>query len=61
MHCCPICGEACYCSGDIEDHDTGDEYLDRCTHPEQCDDNDDYDDDLDDWGDDVDDEDEMHA
>lgn len=44
MHTCPECGCVCHCSGDIEDHDTGDEYLERCTHPEQCgdDDDDDY-------------------
>lgn len=28
MHTCPDCGEACYCNGDIEDHDTGE--------PEDC-------------------------
>ena len=34
MHSCPECYQACYCSGDIEDHDTGNEYLDlcRCKH-----------------------------
>ena len=31
MHSCPICGQACYCSGDCEDHDTGDEFADVCT------------------------------
>lgn len=31
MHSCPECGQACYCSGDIEDHDTGQEYEERCT------------------------------
>ena len=33
MHSCPICGQACYCSGDIddcEDHDTGEEYTGIC-------------------------------
>lgn len=30
-HSCPECGMACYCSGDIEDHDTGEEYTMRCT------------------------------
>ena len=33
MHECPNCGQACYCSGDIEDHDTGDEYIDGCECP----------------------------
>jgi hypothetical protein len=31
MHDCANCGMACYCSGDIEDHDTGPEFVDRCT------------------------------
>lgn len=31
MHSCPECGQACYCSGDIEDHDTGEEYTGICT------------------------------
>jgi hypothetical protein len=22
MHTCPFCGKACYCNGDIEDHET---------------------------------------
>jgi hypothetical protein len=35
MHSCPSCGQACYCFGDIEDHDTGDEYTDVCSH--ECD------------------------
>lgn len=26
MHLCPVCGQACCCSGDKEDFDTGDEY-----------------------------------
>ena len=30
MHSCPVCGQACYCAGDIEDHDTGREYADGC-------------------------------
>lgn len=30
MHTCPTCGQACDCCGDIEDHDTGCEYLDDC-------------------------------
>lgn len=30
MHICPECGQACCCGGDIEDHDTGDEYVDDC-------------------------------
>jgi hypothetical protein len=31
-HDCPQCGQACNCSGDIEDHDTGEEFADDCTH-----------------------------
>ena len=31
MHDCPECGMACYCSGDIEDHDTGPEFVLDCT------------------------------
>lgn len=30
-HSCPECGMACHCSGDIEDHDTGEEYVGSCT------------------------------
>lgn len=25
MHTCSSCGCACYCNGDIEDHDTGED------------------------------------
>lgn len=32
MHNCPDCGQGCNCSGDIEDHDTGDEFADDCIH-----------------------------
>lgn len=32
MHECPDCGQACSCSGDIEDHDTGDEFYVECDH-----------------------------
>lgn len=40
MHDCEH-GYACYCSGDIEDHDTGNQYTDVC----ECDcEDDDYDD-----------------
>ena len=39
MHSCPVCGQACYCSGDIEDHDTGPEYEVICTCCEGRDDN----------------------
>jgi len=36
MHDCPICGSACYCGGDIEDHDTGEN--EDCLHcPEERD------------------------
>ncbi len=32
MHSCPICNQACYCGGDIDDIDTGDtEAEDNCT------------------------------
>ena len=32
MHSCPECGSACYCGGDIDDIDTGDEEAeDGCT------------------------------
>lgn len=51
VHNCPDCGDACYCSGDFEDHDTGDEYMERCTHWQECRSGGDYDDDSDDWGD----------
>lgn len=44
MHDCPECGQACYCSGDIEDHDTDEQYVDICYH---CDGSDDDLDDLD--------------
>lgn len=37
-HSCPICGQACYCGGDIDDIDAGDEVAeDNCDH---CDDDD---------------------
>lgn len=32
MHECPECGQACTCSGDIEDHETGDEFVGECDH-----------------------------
>jgi hypothetical protein len=32
MHTCPDCGQACYCGGDIEDHDTGEEFYEECSH-----------------------------
>ena len=33
MHNCPECGSACYCGGDIDDIDVGDqEAEDDCTH-----------------------------
>ena len=41
MHSCPECDQACTCGGDMEDHDTGDEFLDLCEHdcePESDDD-----------------------
>lgn len=36
MHTCPDCGQACSCSGDIEDHDTGDECEGDCNHYLRC-------------------------
>lgn len=36
MHTCPECGQACSCSGDIEDHDTGDENYVSCEHFLTC-------------------------
>jgi hypothetical protein len=33
MHSCPECDQACYCGGDIDDVDVGDdEAAERCTH-----------------------------
>lgn len=32
MHTCPDCGAACSCGGDIEDHDTGGEFVMGCDH-----------------------------
>lgn len=33
MHSCPDCDQACYCGGDIDDIDTGDEEaMENCTH-----------------------------
>ncbi len=33
MHSCPECGQACYCNGDVDDIDVGDEEAeDNCTH-----------------------------
>jgi hypothetical protein len=31
MHSCPECGQACYCNGDIEDHDN-EAGADMCDH-----------------------------
>jgi hypothetical protein len=45
MHSCPVCGQACYCSGDCEDHDTGDEFDGICTCCAGKDTEDDMDDD----------------
>lgn len=44
MHTCPSCGQACYCCGDIEDHETGQD--ENCEHWLECEDEmneDDYD------------------
>jgi hypothetical protein len=35
MHRCPDCGQACYCHGDIDDHENERE-AERCVH--DCDD-----------------------
>jgi hypothetical protein len=32
MHDCPTCGQVCTCSGDFEDHDSGLEFSEDCTH-----------------------------
>ena len=45
MHTCPDCGQACSCCGDIEDHDTGDEFGEVCEHHLECEADHDYDDD----------------
>lgn len=34
MHECPECGQACYCHGDIDDHENEHE-ADACVH--ECD------------------------
>lgn len=34
MHTCPDCGQACYCHGDIDDHETGEDDL--CEHYHEC-------------------------
>lgn len=31
MHTCPDCGQACYCQGDIDDHENELE-SERCVH-----------------------------
>lgn len=31
MHSCPECGQACYCGGDIDDHEN-ENAEDGCTH-----------------------------
>jgi len=42
MHTCPDCGQACYCGGDIDDHETGED--DNCQHWMECEDEADDDD-----------------
>ncbi len=33
MHSCPECGSACYCGGDVDDCEVGDEEAEEnCTH-----------------------------
>ena len=38
MHSCPDCGQACYCEGDIDDLDFGDDCpgADACQHYLEC-------------------------
>ncbi len=36
MHTCPNCGQACYCCGDIDDHETGED--ENCEHWLECED-----------------------
>lgn len=43
MHTCSSCGQACYCHGDIDDHDTGEDDL--CCHYLECNDGEDFADD----------------
>lgn len=38
MHSCPECDQACYCGGDIEDHDIGQGMDELCEH--DCEDDD---------------------
>lgn len=46
MHDCPVCGEACYCGGDIEDHGGADPSAEEsCEHCIDADDPD-YEDEL---------------
>lgn len=53
MHACTYCGSDCHCCGDIEDHDTGEEYLDDCYGCGCPEDEDDWDE-CDDWNEDDD-------
>jgi hypothetical protein len=53
MHSCPECGQACYCSGDIDDIDAGDEEAtDACTHCAEGDSDGEEDDDFHEFDDD---------
>ena len=36
MHTCPECGQACYCNGDIDDHDNGPYAAVECEHFLEC-------------------------
>lgn len=38
MHSCQVCGCACYCGGDIDDCEVGDECVEGCGCPEEDDD-----------------------
>lgn len=49
MHDCPECGQACYCGGDIDDIDVGDQQaIQGCTHCSDLPDKD-YGDDYEGW------------
>jgi hypothetical protein len=53
-HTCPECGQTCFCNGDIDDINMGEDI--NCKHWRQCEGENDWDDD-DDFYDDIDDED----
>jgi hypothetical protein len=48
MHDCPVCGQACYCNGDIDDCPSGDESAELiCRHCDEYDEDEDFDNDCD--------------